>query len=114
MAAGKHVAVWPKVRVNVKGKSKIVDRGDLVPDGVSQVDLDNLVSFGAIAGVSGGVVDAYAAEDPEGPREGTAEYVLAQVDNDPAKAQAALDEEKAGKNRSSLVKKLEAIVGGGS
>lgn len=48
-----HVAVWPKVRVTANGKTKIIERGETVPDGVSAVDLDNLVTFGAIAGVSG-------------------------------------------------------------
>lgn len=37
--------------------------------------------------------------------------VLAQVGDDPTKAQAALDAEKAGKNRSTLTSKLAEIVG---
>lgn len=116
MSAGKHVAVWPKVRVSVKGKSKIVARGDLVPDGVAQNDLDNLVSFGAIAGVSGGVTEAEAPAEDEGPKPGTADYILAEVGDDPAKAQTALDAEaeKGDKARKGLVEKLEALIAKGS
>jgi hypothetical protein len=52
--ASKHVVVWPKVRVTVDGKPKVLEQKALVPAGVSETDLANLVSFGAIAGVSGG------------------------------------------------------------
>lgn len=62
MSAAKHIAVWPKVKVNVGDKREVVVRGELVPDGVSAVELENLVSFGAIQGVSG-VPEADEAED---------------------------------------------------
>lgn len=115
MSAGKHVAVWPKVRVSVKGKSKIVARGDLLPEGVSQVDLDNLVSFGAIAGATLAPATPENAED-NGPKPGTAEYILAEVGDDPTKAKAALDAEvadKGDKARKTLVKDLEAVIAKG-
>jgi hypothetical protein len=40
--------------------------------------------------------------------------ILADVGEDPEKAAAALETEKAGKNRTTLVSKLEAIVAGGN
>lgn len=111
--AGKHIAVWPRVRVSVvkgdKTKSVIVERGDLVPSGVSDVDLENLVSFGAIAGVTEAL--APEPEDDE-PKPGTAAYVLKEVGTDKALAQVALDEELAGQNRKGLVADLEKILAG--
>lgn len=47
---------------------------------------------------------------PEGPASGTVEAILAEVGQDAAKATTALETEKAGKNRTSLVSKLEAII----
>lgn len=41
----------------------------------------------------------------------TVEAILAEVDDDPEKAAAALEVEKAGKGRTTLVAKLEAIIG---
>lgn len=49
--ASKHIVTWPKVRVFVDGESVVLGKGTLVPKGVSLVELDNLTSFGAIAGV---------------------------------------------------------------
>lgn len=66
MAAGTHVVVWPRCRVMVNGKSKILDRGDLVPNGVTAVDLENLVSFGAIAGTTG-LPEAVVEVEPPAP-----------------------------------------------
>lgn len=104
--AGKHVAVWPKVRVSANGKVQIIARGDLVPEGVSSVDLDNLVTFGAIAGVTGVVV----VDDDT--KAGSAAAVLAEVGDDKVKAQDALDLENAQeKPRKGLVSSLEKILG---
>ena len=46
----------------------------------------------------------------EQPKAGTVEEILASVGDDPAKAAAALEAEKAGKNRKTLVEPLTAIV----
>ncbi len=108
--AGKHVAVWPKVRVTVKGKSKVIARGDLVPAGVSDVDLDNLVTFGAIAGVSGVEPEAEPSGSDSGAKEPTVPEILEGVGDDKEKAAAVLEQEKAGKNRKTLVEPLEAIL----
>lgn len=54
-------------------------------------------------------VKAAPAAAPE-PKDPTVEEVLAEVGEDQDKAAAALEVEKTGKNRSSLVKKLEAIA----
>jgi hypothetical protein len=59
------------------------------------------------------VVEAEAApavvEDPEVP-EGSIKTVLAWVGDDKTKAQAALDAEKDGQQRSTLIKELEDIL----
>lgn len=108
MSAGKHIAVWPKVKVNVGDKRKVVERGDLVPDGVSAVELQNLVSFGAIQGVSGGNV----ADDSDS-KSDKVEDILAEVGDDREKAAVALKAEqdaRGDKARKSLVSSLEKVL----
>jgi hypothetical protein len=106
MSAGKHVVVWPKVKVTVGEKRVVVERGNLVPDGVSAVDLENLTSFGAIAGVT--VPDAAVDSDSKPAK---VEDILAEVGDDKEKAQAALDSEQGQtKPRKSLVEKLQAVL----
>lgn len=51
-----------------------------------------------------------AKADPDPAKEPTIEEILNDVGDDKAKAAEALEAEKAGKNRSTLVPKLEAIV----
>ena len=51
-------------------------------------------------------------EEPKPDTSDRVEDILAAVGNDKAKAAEALDQEKAGKNRSTLIGKLEAIVNG--
>ena len=109
----KHIAIWPAVSVTVDGKSHVVKRGSLIPQGLTQGELDNLVSFGAIAGV----YEAEATEPdngPEGPKPGSADYILDEVGDDPVKAKDALDAEiaeKGDKARKGLVASLEKIIG---
>ena len=50
--------------------------------------------------------------EPTAPAPGTVEFILAEVGDDKAKAQKALDQEKAGQNRSTLVGPLEKILAG--
>jgi hypothetical protein len=59
-----------------------------------------------------------SGEDPEvepregdGPPNGTVQEVLDWVGDDPARAQEALDAERAGQNRSTLIAELEARAG---
>jgi hypothetical protein len=42
--------------------------------------------------------------------DGTVEAILAWVGDDPERAQAALEAERAGKNRSTLISELEAMT----
>jgi len=115
MAVGKHLVTWPKVRITVDGKSKILVKGESVPDGVDPTVLSNLVSFGAIAGV----YQAAPVED-DGSSEGApskpakVEDILALVGTDKGLAQEALDAEiaaKGDKARKSLVEALQAVLG---
>ncbi|HET6154355.1 MAG TPA: hypothetical protein VFE15_15530 [Marmoricola sp.] len=130
MAAGKHMVIWPKARVTVDGKSVILSAGDLLPDGVSDADAANLVSFGAIAGVLGSdeAEKPEKAEKADKPKKAdkaektdkvdtvaakpaSVKDILAEVGDDKAKAQAALDlENEAEKPRVSLVQGLQAVL----
>lgn len=57
------------------------------------------------------LIDKVSEPKAETPASGpTVEEILAAVGDDKAKAAEALEQEKAGKNRSTLVSKLEAIV----
>lgn len=108
-----HIVIWPKARVTVDGKSVIVNKGEGVPDGVSAVDLDNLVSFGAIAGVTG-LPETDAPADDDG-KEPTVKEILADVGDDPEKAKAALaaeQEARGDKARKTLVDPLQAVIDG--
>lgn len=111
----KHIAVWPKVRVYVDGKNKIIDRGDPVPDGIAKADLANLVSFGAIVNVDALVPTRAASPDDAAPSDGkptSVKDILAAVGDDQALAQQYLDEEtaKGDDARPTLVEKLTAIA----
>ena len=111
MAGGKHLVIWPKVRVTVgKDKRVVLLAGAIVPDGVSDVDLANLVSFGAIAGATGPVSDPEPESTGDGSKPTKVEDILAEVGDDKEKAAAALEAEVAGKNRSTLVKALEDVL----
>lgn len=114
MAAGKHVVIWPKVRVTIDGKSKVLDQRDLVPAGVSATDLDNLVSFGAIAGVAGGPDPETEGQDEEFDVEkgGTIPATMAWVGDDKDRAAQVLEVEdaKGDDARPGLVKKLAAVL----
>lgn len=110
----KHIAVWPSVRVFPVGKAPVVvPAGELIPAGVSGVELDNLVSFGAVVGIR--EVTLAEGEQP-GPGQSDTKPakvadILAEVGDDKAKAEAALElEQGAARPRQSLVEKLEAIV----
>lgn len=75
---------------------------DPVPVGIDPDDLRRLVDEGFLAEVG-------EAEDSSEKKKSVDE-VLAEVGDDKDKAAAALEAEKAGKNRSTLVTKLQAIV----
>ena len=107
MAGRKHLVIWPKVRVTVNDKRVTLTKGDDVPAGISAVDLANLVSFGAIAGA--GAAEPENAES-DSTKESSVKDILAEVGDDKDKAAAALELEKAGKSRKTLIEPLEAIV----
>lgn len=123
MAAGKYVVVWPKVKVSVNGKNKILTAEDLLPSGVSDTDAALLLSIGAVAGVRTGK-DAAAAAPAPTPTQGDTEKpfdpdvgggvreTLAYVGDDQAKAAQQLELEQGKESpRSTLVEKLEGIIG---
>lgn len=109
MAASRHLVIWPKVRITIKGTPVIVAKGELVPAGVSDVDLSNLVSFGAIAGVIG-APSAEAEPKAESENPDTVKAILKAVGDDKDKATAALEQEmaKGDAARPSLVEHLKA------
>ena len=73
-------------------------------------DLKRLVRKGFLVEVK--AVKKAAKDDSTEPATDTVEAILAEVGDDKTKAAAALETEKAGKNRSTLVPKLEAIING--
>lgn len=76
--------------------------GAVVPQGHNDERVKVLAEEGFLAEVK--------ADDGNAAKEPTVAEVLAEVGDDQAKAAAALEAEKAGKNRTSLVSKLEAIA----
>jgi len=81
--------------------------------GKSSVDLNKAVAYADFHSGEAGpspFPPTYSSDAPffEG---GTVDEVLMWVDGDPARAQVALADEVSGKNRSTLVSSLEAIIG---
>lgn len=79
----------------------------IVPDGWNDARRTQLTKEGMISEVE-------LDEEPEGPKPGSPAFILAEVGDDPAKAQAALDaeiEEKGDKARKGLVTSLEKVIG---
>lgn len=97
------------VRTN-SGSAVYVYKGRPAPGDISAEERTRLLDEGYL--VEREVDEAPAADDDSGSNAGdqTVAGVLEAVGNDPEKAAAALEAEKAGKNRSSLVSKLEAIA----
>jgi hypothetical protein len=84
-------------------------------DDDSGVEPDAPAPPGGVTGQDAGSLDRNGDGEPDGPTvdvSGSVKTVLADVGDDQAKAQAALDAEQAGQNRTTLVSKLQAIVGG--
>lgn len=117
--SARYVAVWPKVKVNVGEKRQVVERGEAIPDGVSDAELSNLVSFGAIAGVTVVEKAEKPAKEPKTPKGGksgddkptSVKDILADVGDDKAKASEYLEAENAAeKPRPSLVEGLQAVI----
>lgn len=109
--AKKFVAVWPKVRLYIDGKTKVIAKGDPVPAGLSDDTLANLVSFGAIVNVDALTAPADESDGGED-KPTTVKGILAAVGEDQALASEYLEAEKAKGDdaRPSLLEKLEAIA----
>lgn len=90
-----------KVLTYVRTEDGVVELqpGDTAPDNALTEDLERLTDAGALV-----------APDAAGPA--TVEEILAEVGDDQAAAAAALDLERAGKNRKTLVEALEKIAAG--
>lgn len=100
--------IVPLVQVaTVNGAAVQIAKGGVVPeDVVTPEALANLVDLGYVEKAKD-----EAKKEPDGPKPGTVEFILAEVGDDKAKAQAALDEENAAaKPRKGLVESLEKIV----
>lgn len=82
--------------------------GTVLPDGLDEKRVKQLAKEGMLEKVDATEQPADGGSD----KPATVEEILAAVGDDKAKAQAALDEEKAGKNRKTLVDKLAAVVNG--
>lgn len=94
------------------GRVALVHKGRPAPADISDDDRKRLLKEGYLEEIE----VAEAPEEDTGPNPGTAEYILAEVGDDPAKAQTALDaevEERGDKARKGLVKDLEAIIAKG-
>lgn len=85
-------------------------RDDIVPEGVDKDDLKRLLDEGFLGEEE--VVESDTSGDAAGStKEPTVDEILADVGEDKAKAQAALDEENGrDKPRKTLVEKLTALV----
>lgn len=88
----------------------LVYAGAEVPADILEEDAARLVEEGYL--VDDPTFGKAKVGEPQAPAAGTVEAVLAEVGDDKANATEALEQEKAGKNRSTLVKQLEAIVNG--
>jgi hypothetical protein len=96
MAGGKHLVIWPKVRVTVKDKRRTLAKGDMVPAGVSDAELANLVSFGAIAGASGGGEEEdQKVAVPSTPTKGSSKADWVAYATDEARGEDRLSDEEA-------------------
>lgn len=106
-----YVVTVPLVQVATepKGVAVQVAKDGILPDNVTKTALANLIDLGYVEKVK----EAKAKPDTSGPNPGTAEYILNEVGDDKAKAQAALDEENAKEQpRKGLVADLEKILAG--
>lgn len=89
-----------------------IHAGDPVPDGLDPDDQKRLIERGFIVEAEAPSEDT--SGDDGGNKPANVKDILKEVGDDPAKAQAALDEEKAqDKPRPSLVEKLQAVVDAG-
>lgn len=84
------------------GVAKIA-AGEGVPDDALSTAVDRLVAARVLA-------EPEPVDPPADPKPATIKTILAEVGDDLEKAQAALDAEKSGENRSTLIKELEAII----
>lgn len=91
-------AVLTYIRTEEDGVAGVVELqpGDPVPEGALEAEVDRLSAAGAIV------------ESTK--RDTTVKGILADVGDDPEKAATALELEKAGENRKTLVEQLEKIA----
>jgi hypothetical protein len=82
--------------------------GAIVPDGLNDDRCKTLAAKGLLVEIDGEALEG----DSDAATDGTIAVVLVAVGDVPEKAAAALEAERAGKNRSTLVAKLQAIVEG--
>lgn len=113
--ASTYVSKAPLTVVRLAGGQRVnVHKGGHVPASADPADVKRLVREGYLEKVTVVEPVAQPAPAPETSAEGTIKDVLAAVGEDPTKAAAALETEKAGENRTTLVSKLEAIVASGT
>lgn len=81
----------------------------VIPDGWNDERCKQLAKEGMLEKVAAAKPDP-AAKEGDGPKAGSVEFILAEVGDDKEKAAAALEQEKAGKNRKTLVEPLEKVL----
>jgi hypothetical protein len=77
----------------------------VIPDGFNDERLDELAKDKMVEKVKAEKAEASSSGEP------SVKEILAEVGEDKEKAATALEQEKAGKNRKTLVEPLEAILG---
>ena len=106
-----YISKAPLTYVRLKGGSAVhVHKGGHVPASADPEDVKRLVKEGFLEEVTLEESGDDDSGDGDSGRPARVRDVLAEVGDDPEKAAAALEVEKAGENRPTLVSKLEEIV----
>jgi len=106
MSYSNYVVTAPLVIVpDERGSQQYFYYGAAIPQGLDADRVKQLFEEGML-----GEPEAQPEPADDSGKPATVDEILAEVGDDKEKAAAALEAEKAGKNRSSLVSKLEAIA----
>lgn len=99
------------VRLVDGGYRNVLEGDPIAGEAVDAKDLKRLVRKGFLVEHKPPKEKGSSSSNDD-PNPGTAAYVLKEVGTDKAKAKAALDQEKAGQNRTTLIADLEKILAG--
>lgn len=93
-----YIGMFPEVEIGPTGQTAVKGEAVEVPDNIGKSLIQQEDNWRAVGG--------------EGAVDDTVKGILASVGDDAEKAAVALDAERAGRNRKSLVEALEAITEG--